>query len=345
MTCIWNLLHGVGRVRWLTGAVVWLAVAGSSAAQTPERALVRMRGLMVDSAGRAIPGVSLRVVGSGRSATSDSVGEFSLDSLPAGTVAIAFAHPRFSSITIEVPLDVDDNTRIPVMLAAFEGPAARDVAPATLFGRVLDGNGFPIRDAEVLVASNGQTIVTDTLGQFSFASLVPGPHLLRVRRIGFYAQYLTVTTTSASAVRAQIVLEAMGTSLGAVVVRADRVPLRLQRFFDRRAHNGLGQFAAREDFVQKRWTSLTDVLAHMRGVMIGGDDMGRPTPMTQSSCPMAVLLDGLPLILDAVSLSAMVNLRDLAGVEVYQHVADAPLEFRFGVKESGRCGMIILWTR
>ena len=314
-------------------------------AQATPTALVHLRGQMVDSAGHAIPGVQLLVVASGRRTVSDSIGFFAMDSLQAGLVSLSFTHPRFAPITLDLPLVAGDTTRMPVMLSAVEETVTDDLAPASVFGRVTDVNGFPLTGAEVLVASTGQTVATDTLGRFFFTGLRPTQHLLRVRRIGFYVQYLNVTMTESGAVRARVALEPMGTSLAEVVVRADRVVPRLKRFYERKAGNGFGQFATREDFAARGWISLIDVLGNMRGVRMGSDDMGRATPMTRSTCPMRVLLDGLPLDLDGVALTSLVNIRDLAGVEVYRRGDEAPLEFAFGTGRSGGCGVLALWTR
>jgi Carboxypeptidase regulatory-like domain len=219
-------------------------------------------------------------------------------------------------------------------------------APGMLFGRVTDRNGFAIVGAEILVATSGQTATADTLGRFVITGLRPQSHFVRVRKIGYFAEYLNIVSTVSGAVRANIALESMGTSLSEVVVRADRITPRLQRFYDRKALGNSGQFATREEFAARGWTTLRDVLSSMRGVRIGSDEQGRPTLVTGAGagCPVSILLDGQALALDAVSLSAMVNLRDLAGVEVYAS-GDMPMEFRFAARASGGCGAAVLWTR
>jgi Carboxypeptidase regulatory-like domain len=315
-------------------------------AQSPVMQRLHLRGQMIDSTGRAIPGVSMKVDGTTLVATSDSLGWFALDSLPAGLVAVTFTHPRFLSITVSLPVAPGDTSRMPVMLTASDDRPSIGVTAAMLFGRVVDQSGFPVKDAEVLLATSGQTVVSDSAGRFVFADLMPARHLLRVRKIGYFAQYLSVTSTPTTAVRAQIAMESMGTALAEVVVRADRVPLRLKRFRERKAADMFGQFATRDEFAERGWVTVNDVLSHMRGVTMGSDAIGRPVPMSRFDCPMRVLLDGLPLELDGVSLSALVNIRDLAGVEVYVRGKEAPLEFSygFGGRSSG-CGVVLLWTR
>jgi Carboxypeptidase regulatory-like domain len=322
-----------------------LLVANPACAQNSPP-LVHLRGRTVDSTGRGIPGVQLTIVGSGRTATSDSVGFFAIDSLAAGIVSVSFVHPRFALITLDLPVS-PDTARMPVILNAAVVPPLAAPAPSMLLGRVTDQTGFAIVGADILIASSGQTATTDTLGRFIFTGLRPQRHFLRVRKIGYYAQYLNVTSTATGAVRASIALESMGTSLSEVVVHADRTTPRLKRFYDRKALGGSGQFATREEFAERGWTTLRDVLSNMRGVRIGSDEWGRPTLVTGTGrdCPMSVLLDGQAFALDAVSLTAMISLRDLAGVEVYRDAADMPMEFRFAARVSGGCGVAVLWTR
>ena len=330
--------------RWVAVLALPLLVVTPSAAQNATAPLQHLRGRMIDSTGHAIPGVQLTVVGSDRTATSDSIGFFAVDSLLLGSVSILFTHPRFASITLNLPVTTD-TTRVPVMLSVADVQPLAALAPSMLVGRVTDQNGFPIVGADILLATSGQTATSDTLGRFILTGLRPQRHFLRVRKIGYYAQYLNITSTASGAVKANIALESMGTSLSEVVVRADRVTSRLRRFYDRKAHNGFGQFATREEFAERGWTTLSDILSHMRGVRIGSDEMGRPTAITGDGCPLSILIDGQALTLDAVSLSAMVNIRDLAGVEVYPRRSEAPLEFRLGALVAGGCGVAVLWTR
>ena len=170
-------------------------------------------------------------------------------------------------------------------------------------------------------------------------------HLLRVRKLGYYVQYLNATASPTTALRATIAMESMGTTLREIVVRADRIAPRLRPFHSRAAHNGWGQFATRAEILERGWTSVSDMLFHMRGVTVGSDAMGRAIPMTRLDCPMKVLLDGQPLELDGVSLDALVTLNDLAGIEVYRNGADAPQEFTYGRPGSSACGIDAFWTR
>lgn len=84
----------------------------------------------------------------------------------------------------------------------------------TLQGRVLDERGsVPVVGAVVLLDGRSRVAVSDATGAFAFTGLSAGPHLLRVRRLGYLETERSVTL-------------APGT--GAVTVRLVPDPLRLE---------------------------------------------------------------------------------------------------------------------
>jgi hypothetical protein len=329
-------------VLWIVAEFLVAAIRAEAQNSPPDA--VRLRGRMVDTAGRAIAGVRLQLLGSARGTESDSLGLFVFDSLTAGFVAVAFAHPQFSAVTLELPLTAGDTTIVPVIMVAPDEGGDTIMEPGMLVGVVTDQRGRRLSGADILVATSGQTARTDTLGRFLLHGLSPTRHLLKVRKLGYYVQYLTVTSGSSNALRASIAMEAMGTTLTEIVVRADRIAPRLKAFRERAAHNGWGQFVTRDEILEHNWNSVSDMLAHMRGVTMGTDAMNRVVP-TYRGCPMKVLLDGQPLEVEGVSLNSLVALNDLAGVEVYPRGMDAPLEFAFGPLRNLACGVVVFWTR
>lgn len=75
---------------------------------------------------------------------------------------------------------------------AFAQDAARDPRPAAtgaIRGRVMTGDGFPARQAEVLLSSPNvgrpPSVTTDNEGRFSFESVPPGRYALMARKVGF----------------------------------------------------------------------------------------------------------------------------------------------------------------
>lgn len=323
----WSVAALIARV------VVALLGAVSVQAQAATVSQIRLRGQTVDSVGRSVAGVMLVTSDGTRRAESDSLGFFTLDSLRSGAIGLVLAHPHFGTLTIAIPLSPGDTSLIPVFLFARADPAPQTVRPQMLYGFVTNARGMPVDSAELLVMSTGQTAKTDSLGRFTFADLRVADHFVRVRKMGYYVQYIPVRTQATSAVRAQVVLESMTTTLAEVLVRAERVHLRLRRFQERLEHNGFGVFLTRQQILERGAFSVTDLLGGMRA-----DAMN-------SGCRMSVFLDGQPLTLDGVSLDAFVKLNDLFGVEIYRRGLDAPLELAYGPLSNLSCGVIGFWTR
>jgi Carboxypeptidase regulatory-like domain len=326
-------------------AAAALLGAATVRAQDGVTGVVRLRGRMIDSAGRAIAGVQLQLVGSARATESDSLGNFTLDSLTAGSVSLAITHPQFVALTLELPLAIGDTAVVPVLLVAPEIAPDASLEAGMLVGVVTDPRGRGLSGADVLVATSGQTARTDTLGRFVLRGLTPTKHLIKVRKLGYYVQYLSVVGSPGRALRASIAMESMGTTLKEIVVRADRIAPRLRGFRDRAANNPYGQFVTRDQMLEKGWPTVNDMLSHMRGVSLGVDAMNRQVPLGRAHCPMLVLLDGQPLELTDVALSALVNLNDLAGMEVYSGKMEAPLQFAYGPVTKLACGVVVFWTR
>ena len=76
--------------------------------------------------------------------------------------------------------------------------APRDIAaqqspqPAAILGRVLTQAAGPLSQTEVGIVGTPFAIFTDSLGRFHLRGLDPGSAVLRVRRIGFEAQFIQV---------------------------------------------------------------------------------------------------------------------------------------------------------
>jgi len=73
-------------------------------------------------------------------------------------------------------------------------------APRPLVGVVADTAGHPVAEAEVIIADLARKILTGADGSFRVDSLLQGPHLLRVRKIGYAPQMRQVDVDSTGGV-------------------------------------------------------------------------------------------------------------------------------------------------
>lgn len=124
---------------------------------------------MKDSNGDPISGVTIET-GVGHSATTDSNGEYTVGRLPEGTYILTPSKDGYMfspvSHTFSVPPDVSE--------ANFQGRAT-----TTVSGQVTDADGDPVAGV-TLLASTGQSTVTDSNGEFALPALdLPSLELIK----------------------------------------------------------------------------------------------------------------------------------------------------------------------
>ncbi len=341
------LLHRMRLALALAAGTLVLPGRAVSQAATEHRHRL-LRGTTVDVIGRAIGGVALSWVESGRETVSDSLGQFAFDSVPPGTVTIRLSCAGFVSLDVSVPVPDDHTARVPLLLTSLDESFERDVQTSVLFGLISDTEGKPLDAVELTVIATGQRTVTDSLGRYMIRRNDPTARLIRIRKIGFTPQQLEVRADVAGSSRADITLGKLAATLETQVVRADRKLLRMRPLFSRMERDTRNQFVTRNQIDFTRNGSTTDLLTRLRGVTLGYNSKGFAIPLLRGTCPLRVLLNGQELELDDFALNSIVLLRDIAGVEAYTSPGEVPTDFWFGFSGSGTsvgCGVIGIWTR
>lgn len=331
--------------------LIGLAAAAATRAAAQPGAGTRsavLRGITVDALGRAVGGVSVALLNDSREQTSDSLGHFMFDSVPAGTVTLVVSHPGYVSLAIDLPRDIAETLRVPVLLLSLNEAFERDVAPGALFGHVVGENGRPVADVELLLLATGQRARTDSLGRYMFRRIGDSAQVLQVRKIGYAPQQLTLQPSASSALRADLTLGKLVATLETTVIRDDRTLPRMRPFFRRLEQDRRNQFLTREQIDFRRNATVTDVLTRFRGIGLGYNRNGHPVPLSVGRCIPRVLLNSQEIELDVISLNAIVPLKDVAGIEVYSSRSDIPLDFQFVYSSADTdvfCGVIGIWTR
>jgi Carboxypeptidase regulatory-like domain len=127
------------------------------AAQAPSR-LATVRGTVIDSLhGRPLAGASISVDGTTATATTDSLGRYRIDGLPAGRYRIAVYHPLIDSLAVAVytaPLDVPPSveTVVPLALPSRATLLSRFCGADTAARVLMDGRLLDV-DSDAPVAS------------------------------------------------------------------------------------------------------------------------------------------------------------------------------------------------
>lgn len=297
-----------------------------------------LRGTVQDSAGRPLSRVevSYRDVRT----LSDTGGRFRLSPVPLGRITVRFV--RDGKLIGEVEANVTSDTTSGVQVSQL----ARSEALGSLGGTVVDEQGQPLRDVAVDVVSALRETRTDSLGRFMVAELAARRHLLRVRRVGYSPTYLFAETSDSGSTRVRIVVRQFaGQNLGLVVVRADRVPLRLSGFLTRAARNsGFGRIITEQQIAARNAIRPSDLFQAIAGVRVARTAFGSGVLLGRGNCRLALFINGqfIPTGF-GMGVDELVSVQDLAGAEVYTGIGGIPTELMSAGTNS--CGAVGLWTK
>lgn len=229
-------------------------------------------------------------------------------------------------------------------------------AQSSLHGRVLDSlTRAPIVGASVEIAQTSQRQLSDSSGRFVFASTAPGPHMLRVRHLGYLPARESVFVSASDSVEEFVMLSRLPAQLREVLISGQQVVF--PRFFEdayKRAARGAGVYFTREyidEWNINDYKSLFDripsVSANDRGVTFNRCQSGLEAAQNPRARPkVQVYIDGHRMALDAddfrgiyAALSS-IKPRQVQLVEVYPNVSSIPAEFL-----EDACAVVVIWTR
>lgn len=286
--------------------------------------------------------------------TADAQGRYAVCGVPKATPLAIAARVRSGSrhrARAVVPdsgaleLDLDLAGRDLIVLPTAEGVAR---------GRVMDGTGRPVRNAQLMLLSPARRIATDSAGQFLIDALPPRGHDVFVRRLGFVPLMVSFTALPGDTIVLPIRLDAAAQMLAAVTIEATVSSLNYQGFERRReARSGGGIFIG-QDFIDERPAmALVNILRGAGRMVIeesqatgdvraygrGGTNVF--DTLAVDRCPMRMVLDGVALN-DASPLNVLPPPREIAGIEIYTSSITIPPQFAYS---NPKCGLIVVWTR
>jgi hypothetical protein len=260
-------------------------------------------------------------------------------------------------------------------------PAAL-TAQASLRGRVLtDSTERPIAGVVVSIVDLKLQATTDALGSFIITNIVPGAHIVSVRKIGFGPLSSRLTFGTHDAIEADLMLTPTSAqSLPDVTVETKAAPHgKLIEFDQRRLSGQGGRFLTQEDLEKRPFATLTDALRQLPGIDFKRGSEGERGSFAvagRSSLPVCAFCGGpksngamLPcyaaVVLDGAFVYGAggegaaagsnnrgesepkfdvnsINPSALAGVEYYAGPASIPVKYN-GVRST--CGLLVLWTK
>ena len=235
------------------------------------------------------------------------------------------------------------------------GGTASKGGDAVLVGFVRDSAGAPVATAGVQLDGDGQWIAVSARGEFRFRGLEAGPHLLRVRALGFAAVEGALTLAAHDSITVDVTLARAAAALDTVRAVAPANPGAAYgppEFQERRRRGG-GFFMTRDEFEKRAPSRLTDLLVNIPGVarrpvesQMGTTEyvlvMRGVSTVKGEICPINFFLDGRNLDLGRDDIDRVIRPDDVEAIEVYPGSARLPARYQ---GPTSRCGVIAIWTR
>lgn len=147
----------------------------------------------------------------------------------------------------------------------------------------------------------------------------------------------------------------------AVATRSRTIGTALDRsgFTARRERRRFGFFLDQSEIEERGVISPSELLRRMSGIRVAIQPSGSPVVYMRSAtrpqlsasgvtaqCGPRVIRDGVTIheggLANPAPIDELVQLADIAGIEVYRSTAEVPPEFSMG---AGGCGAIVIWSR
>lgn len=236
---------------------------------------------------------------------------------------------------------------VALVFAPCTGVMAQVAPPAltgTLKGMVLTEARTPLVGAQIRFPGSSDFAESDEGGEFTVARVNAGTMWLRVRRIGYRPESLSVTVVAGQHVESTVVMRQIAQSIAAVKVIGRRDVTGHMAGFYKRMQTGSGRFFTQADIAKRQPNRLTDLLRMVPGIRIESRGFDNQVRIRGSRCAPLVWLDGQGLFAGEFDLDS-VDPYSFEGIEVYNGPASVPAEFQGNQRVSSSCGTILLWSR
>jgi hypothetical protein len=220
-----------------------------------------------------------------------------------------------------------------------------------------DSTGRPVAGVEVVLEGTDKTAVTNDIGRYAMNDAPTGAGTLLFRSIGYRPVRLGVRLVEADTVWADARLVKEGVVLDPIEVTGRTpLPAGLRGGFEERRASGFGKFIDSTELRRNEHVRLGDLMRR-HGIQIVRIRDTRVAPQfrlipvvanrAKGNCLMKVILNGMsvydpdrdagwPTSIDEFTVGS------LEAVEVYQNIAQVPIEFSGNLVT---CGVVVLWSR
>jgi hypothetical protein len=220
-------------------------------------------------------------------------------------------------------------------------------AGAMLDLTVSDSGGRPLPGVRVDVVGRHLTDVSGPSGRVRIRQIPPGTQFVRVGRVGYETQSLTLELSAGDTVQLDLTLSSTAIALDTVTAtREGQTPALARTGFYDRQRTSIGRFVTRADLDKYPNEPTHSAFQRIRGVSVitsqrnGFQVMGTHGPVGAGSvgCVMRTYLDGMPWRGDL----DQIQQQSIEAIEVYPSPAEVPAQYG-GVNSA--CGVVLIWTR
>lgn len=240
--------------------------------------------------------------------------------------------------------------------------------PLRILGTFDETSGDPLAGVEVTDLATGNSLMTTSTGSANLTILIPRGGDIRLRKLGFAEQSLSVTMEQSDTVPITVLMKRVA-ELPAVVTK-DAAPKFLSpalRGFEERRKNHASGYFINDSILRKEESRLLGnvLVANAPGAIVkqvSSANFLLKSPRCSNGGQPDVYIDGVPLAhledprwktpsrspRGPQSLAEypidlnQFSVSDLAGIEYYPDNATMPVQFS---RTAAGCGALFLWTR
>ena len=223
---------------------------------------------------------------------------------------------------------------------------------------VVDSGGVPLPDALVSWMPSGLRGRSGIDGVARFESVLFGPEILTVRRLGYERISVSIAIDTLEPEEVKVILRPAVATLRGITVE-DTASRPWLTEFEARRRRGIGQFVTIDKINRAHGGGLDALLPRtVRGIMVRGtSDFDRrifstrgPNSVGASECQVAVYIDG---VREPQGNAGAMALQLIGGIEYYSP-SEVPVQYKdpaaVGPKGGPRggspaCGVLLMWTR
>jgi hypothetical protein len=274
-------------------------------------------------------------------------------------------------LAVLVAVSAPVRAQVPPLPPVRDPVASVSRAPLRIIGVYDETSGQPIPAVEISETATGTSVMTSATGAANLGFIVPKGGEIRLRKIGFEEQTMTIAMSAADTLPITVILKHVA-ELPAVVTKGAATPKYvspvLRGFEERRKNHASGYFIEDSILRKEDNRALGNVLvAHAPGAVVkqvSSANFLLKSPRCSNGGQPDVYIDGVALAhLDdprwpmpkgrnrstnppdprdfPIDLNQF-SVRDLAGVEFYPDNATMPVQFS---RTASGCGALFLWTR